>query len=140
MSEINKILSFKIYNKKIYNKLIETILCKESFYISTNEMNVLLNPLIVPIENSEEISIQLFETFELANEYRTNNPIYFSKIERNELLLLLDKLFFKGVTGVLYFSETEVVTSYLHIEDLLKDNHLVNKETKEIVKVLNELN
>ena len=136
---INKILSLKSHNKTLYNKLINNILSKETIYIATNEMNSISNPVVVPVTDTDVISIMLFESFELVNEYRTTNPIDFTEVKLNDLLLLLDKLFFKGVTGILYFSKEEVVTSYLYIEDILKDNQLINKENKELVRILNNV-
>lgn len=137
--DINKILSLKTHNKTLYNKFINDVLSKKTLYIATNEMNNISNPVVIPVTNTDIVCVQLFESFEIANEYKTLNPIDFTEIKLNDLLLLLDKLFFKGVTGVLYFSNEDVVTSYLHIEDILKDNHLINKENKELVKILNNV-
>lgn len=138
MSNIKSILNLK-GNKKTYSNLIKDLMSKESLFIATNEFNNISNPIIVPILDTDLVAIQLFSSFEMANEYKTLNPIEFSEIKLNDLLLLLDKLFFKGVTGVLYFSDNEVVTSYLHIEDLVKNNHLVTKEYKEVVRILNNV-
>lgn len=138
MPNIDKILNTK-NNKNLYNRLIEGLLKKETLYIATNEYNNISNPVIIPILDTKLVAIQIFSSFEIANEYKTLNPIEFSEIKINDLLLILDKLFFKGVTGALYFSDNEVVTSYLNIEDLLKENKLATKENKEVIRVLNNV-
>lgn len=137
---IDKILSIKENSKTIYNQLIECFLSKETLYMATNRSFDVSNPVVVPIMSTDIVAIQLFETKELIEEYQKANLIEVTEVRLNDVMLLLDKLYFKGITGVLYFNNNEnYITSYLHIEDLLKDTHLVNKENKKLVKLLNKV-
>lgn len=137
---IDRILSLRENNKSLYDKLFKNFLNNETLYMATNNMREMSNPVVIPIVNTEEVAIQIFETKEMIEEYRKTNMIEITEVSLNEVLLVLDKLFFKGVTGVLYYSNNnDYMTSYLHIEDLIKENHLVNKENIGLIKILNKV-
>ena len=137
MDNILEFINIKYKNNNLYNRLIKDILNNNKVYLST--MGNYNQPTIIPIKGSELIAIQVFETLDLAKEYKKYNKIDFVEISVNNLLLMLNELFFKGVTGVLYFNNSENKTTYLLIEDIIKDNPLINKDTKNIISILNDV-
>lgn len=142
---MNSLLSIKEKNNKLYIDNIKKILSKDYLYISTNNYEDMFNPIIIPIVDTDEVVIQVFESLDLAKEYQNNNPIKFTKISINEFYLLIDKLFFKGITGVLVMSKCkECMTMYYSIIDFLNiygdgENKLINTENMTLVRELRKV-
>lgn len=135
---LKDLFDFKYKNKKQYFKALNDLLDKEEFFISVNEEHNISNPIIIPIQNTAYISVQVFETESVALEYQSTNPIKVTKITKNELLILLDNLYFKGLNSILfYLSDKSCLFAY--IEDVLISNPLVSKTHTELIKVLNKI-
>lgn len=140
MSIIKEVLYLKEYNKKIYDSLISNFKEKEVLYIATNQKDNINNPVIIPVLDTDIIAIEVFESLELATKYQETNLVEFMEIKLNDLLIIIDKLYFKGVTGILFFSSNKnYTTSYLYIEDLISDNDFIKKENKQLIVLLNKV-
>ena len=135
---LNELFNFKYKNKKQYFKMLNDLLDKEEFIISTNEDNNFSNPIIIPIQDTAHISIQLFESEEIALKYQAVNPIKLSRIKKNELLILLDALYYKGLSSMLCYLNDESCL-FTYIEDVLRNNPLVSETNTRLIKVLNKL-
>ena len=125
-----------------FKKKVNELYNKEDVTILVNSPNDLLpSPVITPIGNTNWITVNVFENNKEANEFILNsgllNKIYPQVLSGNKFLFLLEKLFFKGVSGVLYsFGEDSL---YIPTIELLKreKNSLLKETYLEIVRYLN---
>lgn len=140
----------KYYNKenKIeYERFVDNFVNSKLFYILVNEdKNIVdLNPMIIPVKDTEWTSICLFESKEIAEQYiEANNLIGYANTEvlsKDLLLMTLEKLFYKGITGILYMGNfiNNITTIYIPI---LLIGHVLNIElftlnNANIIKILN---
>lgn len=134
----------KKYSKKpfvtIYENKIKELLNQEKVYILINRSK---DVLVTPIKNTEWVVVQVFESEEIANLYIQDNKLegYMEVdiLSINSFLLLLEKLFYKGVTGILYNCKMDIArTIYIQTTSLFIDieDTLVKNENQNVIKVL----
>lgn len=131
----NSLYSFKNKNKAEYEQLLETIKNKD-VYMVVNSIDI-NNPLIVPIEGTDDFAIVISTEKELDEMFKEDMKIDSIKISGDDLRKLLDKLFFKGVFNVIInFKHNGKPKSVLCNTPELSENKYVVKENKKIIKLL----
>lgn len=142
----------KYYNnnkyKKTYEDFVEDFLKNKHYYILTNiDTDIVgLNPMIVPIKGTDFLAVCLFESEEICDKYINDNNLYHyaesTILTKDILLMTLEKLFYKGLTGILYngFFINEIKTTYIPIYLIgnIINNRFLTLTNENIVKVLNK--
>lgn len=136
-------------NKENYKRFIDKFLSSKNFYILVNEDTEIigLNPMIIPIKDTDWMTICLFETKEIAEQYIDNNGLenYASMeiLNKDVFLMTVEQLFYKGVTGILYMGTyiNDIKTIYIPIFLIgeMINNKLFTSNNIKIIKVLNNV-
>lgn len=135
---------FRKYTKEpfvnIYKEKINSLLKMNDIYVMSNIDN---GVFVVPVKETNWGIVQTFESYEIAELYISENQLNgYVKIDClsvNSLLLMLEKLFYKGVTGILFNCVIdEPRTIYIPMPLLFKDieDTLVTANNQPIIRLL----
>lgn len=136
-------------NNNFYTESLDKILNLDKFYM-LSFIKTKGSPVIIPIASTDYISIILFEEETLANKYLLDNKIdkimFFSEIKLNALLLLLNNLFYKGLSGIVFNTkiEKDYYSYYYSILDIFNktenfNNDLIKDENINLIRKLNNI-
>ncbi|EMH2710082.1 hypothetical protein SI855_002838 [Clostridioides difficile] len=136
-------------NNNFYTESLDKILNLDKFYM-LSFIETKGSPVIIPITLTDYISIMLFEEETLANKYLLDNKIdkimFVSEIKLNSLLLLLNNLFYRGLSGIIFNTkiEKDYYSYYYSIFDIFNktenfNNTLIKEDNINLIRSLNNV-
>lgn len=130
-----------------YKNLILSLLKEKVLYIVTNNEDRLnVNPMIVPVKDTNWLTIQIFNNENIANQYLKDNELegvaFIQPIAVDSFLIVLERLFFKGLTGILFNGEFNSLEKTIYIPIYLlflkEEDTLINPKYEEVIYLLNK--
>lgn len=140
-------LHYELYKKYTKEPLISIYKHKIKSLLNLDEIFILNSlakeALVIPIKETDWIVVQAFESIDIAKTYVEENNlkdyVEIEKLSINNFLLILEKLFFKGITGVLFNCDINgYKTVYISLPLLFNDveDTLVKAEYQPIINTL----